>query len=271
MKQQIKHILFHRHLIYEFLKRDLQARYLGSAIGFFWSVVNPLILLAVYTIVFGYILRAKYEALGFGEAGTVAFAFYIFSGLMPWFAFQESLMRSTTCIVDNAHLIKQVRFPAKVLPAYLAISSLVNQMIGTFIFMAGYMLMTGSAHWTWLLLPLVIAIEFVMFFGLGLFFSTLHTYVRDVGPLISIVTMILMWTTPMLYTMEMAQKAPQWVQSILYLNPITYLILLHHDMMLDGVWPALYLWLVFGALSLISLAAGYVLFTRCHSEFSDLL
>lgn len=271
MKQRIRHILFQRHLIFEFLKRDLQARYLGSAIGVFWSVINPLILFVVYFFVFGVILRARYEERGLLVDGEAGFAFYIFCGLLPWFAFQESLMRMTTCIVDNAHLIKQVRFPAKILPAYLALSSIINQLIGTLIYMAGFIIVSGSAHVTWLGLPLAIALELVFFFGLGLFFSTLHAYFRDVGPLVSIIVMVMMWSTPMLYTLSMVEQNASQFLPVIYANPLSYVLFIHHDLMLNGTWPSLQAWGAFAAIAFASLAAGYALFTRCHSEFADLL
>ncbi|MBI1389632.1 MAG: hypothetical protein GC154_14425 [bacterium] len=273
MKQRIRHILFQRHLLWEFLKRDLQSRYLGTAIGLFWSVVNPLIMLVVYATVFGWILKARYEHRGIAGGG-IDFAFYIFSGLLPWFAFQESLMRMTTCIVDNSHLIKQVRFPAKTLPAYLTLSSLVNQAIGSAIFFAAVLIVSTlgaaqcQAHWTWLALPLAMAIEGVFFFGLGLLFSTMHTYFRDVGPMVSVALMVIMWGTPMLYTINMI---PEALRPLVYANPATCMILIHHDLMLFGEWPGLGLWLAFIGIALASLAIGYAAFTRNHADFADLL
>ncbi len=271
MKNRIQHILFHRHLLWEFLRRDLQARYIGSAMGFFWSVINPLILLLVYTFVFGIIFQAKYEVLGLDAGGTSA-AVYIFCGLLPWYALQESLIRSTTCIVDNAHLIKQVRFPAKMLPAYLTLSSIVNQLIGTVIFIIFLLIITSKLHETLILFPIVILFELAFFFGLGLIFSTLNTYLRDIGPLVGIGTMILMWTTPIFYTlnMETLQKNPQ-ILSIINANPLTYFITIHHKIMLEGIWPSFTHWFILATISLIAFALGYVLFTRSHGEFADLI
>jgi len=180
------------------------------------------------------------------------------------------LIRSTTCIVDNAHLIKQVRFPAKVLPAYLTLSSIVNQLIGTGIFLL-VLTFCGRVSVTWLGLPLILGIEVVFFLGLGLLFSTLNTYVRDISPLVSIGTMILMWSTPMLYTLKMVEDGPRWLLPVLYANPLTYLVTIHHDLVFHGIWPPLDHWFWLGIISLISLGLGYFIFTRCHQEFADLL
>lgn len=271
MIQRIQHILFHRHLIIEFLRRDLQARYIGSAMGFFWSVIHPLILLLVYTFAFGVILQAYGDAFGSRHSGITGFAFYVFSGILPWYALQEALVRSTTSIVDNAHLIKQVRFPAKVLPAYLTLSSLVNQLIGTAIFLIFILIVEGILPMTLLAFPLALAIEFVLIFGLGLLFATLNTYIRDIAPLVTIGVMVLMWATPLFYMLDKIQNASFWVKLIIYGNPMSYMVMIHHDIFFYFQWPPLSHWAIFGGFALLSFAAGYTLFTRCHSEFADLL
>lgn len=271
LRERLGHVYFQRHLLREFLVRDLVARYIGTIMGFFWSVIHPLILLLVYTMVFGIIIpppQLERLAQRGWDGEVVGFAFYIFCGLLPWYAFQESLVRTTTSIADHAHLIKQVRFPAKILPVYITLSSLVNQLIGTAIFLLFQLAVLGSIPVTLAALPLVLFFQFLFFLGLGLLFSTMNTYVRDVAPLVSIGTMILMWTTPMLYTLEIV---PEPIRPILYANPVTYLVLLHHEVMLFGEWPSLALWSAFGFISLAAFVFGYAVFTRCHAEFADLL
>ena len=263
----IHHILFHRHLLWEFLRRDIEARYIGSAMGFFWSVVNPLVLLVVYWFVFGLIMKKTYSMLG-GEETAGGFAFYIFCGLLPWYAFQESLIRSTTSIVDNAHLIKQVRFPAKVLPAFITLSAIVNQLIGTLIFLVAILIAKHCLPWTLVFLPIVLIFEMVLFFGLGLLFSTLNTYFRDIAPLVSIGSMLLMWSTPMLYLMK---DVPDYLQPLIYANPLTSLVIIHHDIVLHGQVPSLIHWVVFLLFSLAALALGYPVFTKHHNNFADML
>ncbi len=268
MKERLNHILFHRHLVWEFLRRDLQARYVGSAMGFFWSVINPLILLGIYTFVFGIIFRAEYRVAGV-KPGGIGAALYIFSGLLPWYAFQESLIRSTTSIVDNAHLIKQVRFPAKVLPLYLTLSSIVNQIIGTLIFLPFLYFITQRLSLTLVLFPMVLAIQIVLFFGLGLLFSTLNTYLRDIAPLVTVASMVLMWSAPIFY--QVTEDLPAIVHWVIQSNPLTYLITFHHQIMLEGTWPSFGHWMLLLGIAFIPMGLGYWLFTRCHREFADLI
>ncbi len=273
MIQRLKHFLFYRHLLWEFLRRDLQARYVGSVMGFFWSVINPLILLGIYTTVFGLIFDVRIDR--FGEKKTIDFAFYIFSGMLPWYAFQESLIRCTTCIVDNNHLIKQMRFPAKVLPAYIVLSSVVNQCIGTALllvvmfFCHVFQFSHSSLHATLFGFPLILFMQIVFMFGTGLLFATLNTYIRDVAPLVSTLMMILMWASPMFYQIQ--DDFPTTITTILYANPITYLVIINHDLMLFGEWPSWSTWMIFSGFVFFTFLLGYWIFTRCHKEFSDLI
>ena len=269
MKKRLGHILFHRHLLWEFLRRDLQARYVGSAMGFFWSVINPLILLAVYTVVFGILFPGQESKFG-DEPKTLDFAFYIFCGLLPWYAFQEALVRSTTSIVDNGHLIKQVCFPAKVIPTYITLSGVVNQLIGTLILLIALLIVNHSIPVTMVAFPLVLALQIIFMLGVGFLFSTLNTYIRDIGPLVSTGTMILMWAAPMFYKLDHVEKHP-YIQKIMYANPITYMTIINHDLVLFGEWPSMSTWGIFACISVGSFILGYWAFTRSHNEFADLI
>jgi ABC-type polysaccharide/polyol phosphate export permease len=275
MKQQIKHILFHRHLVMEFLRRDLQARYTGSVMGFFWSVIIPLVYFSIYFVIFGFLFKQKVQLYGWPEDRPGGFAFYIFSGLLPWYALQESWVRSTTCIVDNSHLIKQIRFPAKVLPAYLGLSSLVNQLIGTSVMLIALLVYQHYLTITVLAIPLILILQYVCFLGLGLIFATLHTYIRDIGTVVGIAAMLLMWMSPTLYPdtlfdTQTPSTALIWIEFIVNLNPLTYMVNIHHGIIIYNQINWLD-WVVFGGFSVCVFALGYWIFTKCHAEFADLL
>ena len=118
----------HGALIRNFVKRDLQSRYKGSAIGLFWTVVHPLVMLILYTYVFSAILKVR---VGVAE-GTGSFAIYLFCGMLPWNAFAEAVSRSTGIIRENATLIKRTIFPSEVPPIYPVVSGIFNQLISLF-------------------------------------------------------------------------------------------------------------------------------------------
>jgi len=258
-----------RTLLWEFLKRDLQARYVGSSMGFFWSVINPIILLGLFTFVFGWLIHPDFTGRFVADpSNKLHIALYIFCGLLPWYAFQESIIRMTTCVVDNGHLIRQIRFPAKVLPAYLVLSSVVNQVIGTVVLVVAVLFIRGSLTTSLWAFPLVLLLQTILAFGLGLFLSTLHVYLRDTAPLVTIALMIAMWTTPLFYSLK---KLTPGLQTVVLCNPLSHLITLYHYIFLAGEWPPPVHWVVVIVTAFLAFFAGYRIFTRSHPEFVDVI
>ena len=121
----LKNIIGHRQLLWNFIIRDLKGRYVGSVMGVFWNVLSPMIMLATYTFVFSYVMQAKVPP----GSGTDNFPIYLFCGMMPWLAFSESVQRSATVILDNASLVKKVKFPSEILVAYIVISSFIHEIL----------------------------------------------------------------------------------------------------------------------------------------------
>lgn len=271
-REQLTHAWEQRTLLWQFLRRDLQARYVGSSMGFFWSVINPLILLALYTFVFGCLIHPDFgKRYLINQDSMVEKALYIFCGLLPWYAFQESIVRMTTSLVDNRHLIRQIRFPAKLIPTYLALSSVVNQLIGSVFLLGAVWWVRGQINpslWTF---PLILLLQTVLVFGLGLFLSTLHVYVRDTAPLVVIGVMITMWTTPLFYSLD---QLPDPYKTVILINPLTHLIELYHNVFLgDGGWSSQFAthWTVVILTALFAFLVGYRIFTRSHAEFVDVI
>ena len=126
MFELLRSLVRHRRLLKDFVVRDLKARYVGSTMGFFWSVVFPIINLFVYMFVFRLVLNARWS----DSQGALEVAIVMLAGIVVWSAFAETISRSTNTLVDNANLIQKVVFPAEVLPTYLTISSLINMCIG---------------------------------------------------------------------------------------------------------------------------------------------
>jgi lipopolysaccharide transport system permease protein len=121
----------HRGLIWNFVKRDISSKYVGSLLGLYWSVINPIITLAVYFVVFGLFLKARLP----GNDNIWDFSLYLSAGILPWTAFSESVMRASGSIVNNKNYIKKVPFPSEIFPVYTILSEFVNLLIGLAIFM----------------------------------------------------------------------------------------------------------------------------------------
>lgn len=263
-KKKIRHIFNQRYLIQQLVVREIKGRYAGSAVGIYWSVINPLVMLAVYTYVFSGVLRVR---LG-DEPGITNFALYLFCGFLAWNAFHETVQRSTTVILDNAPLIKNLSFPSKVLPVSIGLNSIINEIIGLCILVVAVRVILGFFPvYVWFLIPLML---FQLFLGLGLgfIFSTIHVFFRDTAQFVSIFLLIWMFGTPLFYPEKMV---PAQFRFLVEMNPMAYLVRMFRAVCLKNIFPDAKDIIVFAMISLFFLVIGYLIYTRRFYRFIDQL
>lgn len=249
-------------LLSELLRRDLAARYAGSFAGPLWAVLNPAVICAVYAFVFAGIMKQPAPA-GF-RGGYVEF---LLAGLLPWLGVQEAVMRATTSVSDQAHLVKKLRFPIELLVASSVGAALVIQMVGlalltTFLFVSG----RGTVRPEIFLVAL--AFELLLLAGPALILASLNVFFRDIAQLLPPVLMIAFWLSPILYSEE---QVPRGAARFLVLNPLRDLVALFRAALFDAPLPPVGR---VAAWSLILVVVGFVgarLFRRCRPSFADLL
>jgi len=198
----------------------------------------------------------------------VPFVLYLAAALFPWLAFQESVLRIATCLVDNSVLVKRVVFPIEVLPVQIAVTALVHQLIAL-VLLLGLMVALGvSPHLSILALPLLVVLQLLLTIGIGWTVAALHVYFRDTAQLLGVLFPMWFYLTPIIYP---TQLVPAGLRPILALNPLSALVEAYRDVLLHGVVPfgARELWLA--AVSLGALALGAVVFTRARRDFADLV
>jgi ABC-type polysaccharide/polyol phosphate export permease len=248
----------------DFVVRDLRGRYVGSAMGLVWSLVVPLVNLAVFTFIFSVVLRVNFQA----EQGVANFTLYLFCGMIPWLAFQESVMRGTNCIVENANLIKRVAFPVLILPAYLVISSLINELIGlTILLLAIFITMKFMSIWI-LLLPLLLALQLLFTLGIVCALAALNVFFRDISHLTSASLMVWMYITPIFYPTRLV---PEKFRFLMAANPMTHLIQAYRDIFLNNCMPEWRGLLIFGIFAIMSASFGLWIFNRTRKSFADMI
>jgi ABC-type polysaccharide/polyol phosphate export permease len=277
-----------RSLVWDFVRRDMKARYAGASLSFFWSVVAPLINLVVFMFVFQLIMGARW-----GDRMTPhEVTLLMLTGIIVWTAFSETLFRSTTTMVDNTNLIQKVVFPSEVLPAFLSISSLINMCFGIPIVLAG-MTWIGNYSQTYLgerqaaieagkevgaalgwgpalvVLPVLFALQLVFTTGLGFMLATLNVLLRDVQHLIGILLMVWMFSTPIFYPAELVAMKGYGV--MLQVNPMYWLIDAYRAPLLYGQWPEWSLIWRFSAAALLSFALGARMLVLHKPRFPDML
>lgn len=253
----------HLFLLKELVKRDFQGRYAGSLLSFLWSFAQPLFLLALFTVVFGSILRIKVDRMG---AGTDSFGIFIFSGLLPWTAVQEGLMRSTTAITDNTELVKKLRFPAAILVLSVVLGALLHQAIAAGIFVV-ILVALGELAWTglpWLLVAVPLQVALTL--GLGLLLAPAHVFFRDTAQLLGMAMMAWFYLTPIVYPLSwVPADLARWIGA----NPLTALVGLYRSALLGkalDLGPSFWGLVVAAA---VSLAAGLWFFQRVEPALVD--
>jgi lipopolysaccharide transport system permease protein len=187
----------HRGLLLQLVRADLRSRYVATSMGFFWSVIHPLLLLLVYIFVFSAILAQRWENLGIAFRGN--FAVYFCSGMLPWMWFSESLSGACASIVAHGHLIRKNVFPIVVLPMQHIISGLINFAIGFSIFLVFRLAAFGWPGAWFLALPAVIALQFAFLVGLSYLVALINVFWRDMAQVLQSALMIWLWLTPIFY------------------------------------------------------------------------
>ena len=252
----------YRGLIASLVARDLKARYRGSVLGFFWSFVNPLLLLLVYTFVFTIVLPTAHPA------ELQPFALFMFCGILPWTWFASSLLESSTVLITSGNLIKKVLFPAEVLPIVTVLAGSVHFCLGLPIlaaFLLYYQVPVAPTDLLWF--PVVVLIQLILTLGLALLLSVLTVHFRDVRDLLSNLLTLWFFGTPIIYA---ASQVPPQVRNILNLNPMTHLVVSYQEILFTtgtfSLWPQL---LVVGVASVAVFILGFFVFDRLRDTLAE--
>lgn len=254
----------HRGLIHSMVQRDLTSRYKGSLIGLMWTVITPAVMITIYTVIFSGIFGAKFGA----EGGHLRFAAYLFCGMLPWIAISDGIQRSTTVLTDNVNLVRRVVFPLEVLPANLALSALVQQLLGTIVLLLVALLMQRTLHPTVLLIPVLLVPQLLMTLGISWLMASLGVFIRDMTHVNQLMLQMLMYLTPILYPENLIPAGYRWLVD---LNPLAPLIRSYRFILLEGRMPD---WRGLSFTFLFAIACfgiGYWWFERTKKAFADVL
>jgi lipopolysaccharide transport system permease protein len=264
MWHNLGQLLRYRGLIASLVARELKARYRGSILGFFWSFVNPLLLLSIYTFVFSYILVNT-------EEKTQPYSVFMFCGLLPWTWFSASLVEACGSLISGGNLIKKVLFPAEVLPIVSVLANMVHFFLGLLI-LVGFMV--GTRHFpnpgdlVWF--PVIVLVQLIFTLALALVLSALTVHFRDIRDLLANLLTFWFFATPIIYPYFMPTVARfKWLFN---LNPFFHLAVSYQEVLFfNGPFTAGHLpWLlVMGAASIVFLLGGYWLFDRLRDSFAE--
>jgi len=252
----------YRGFVLTMVWREFWGRYLNSLLGSIWSVLNPMAMIFIYTVIFSKIMRARLA----GIDDTLGYGIFLCAGLISWGFFAELLGRCPNIFIEQANLLKKVNFPRITLPVIIFFSAAVNFIIifGIFLVFLG---VTGRFPGLAIVafLPLLV-IQQAFAIGLGMLLGTLNVFFRDVGQFVGIALQFWFWLTPIVYPITIL---PEHIRKIIELNPMTRLVAAYQQIILHGNWPQ---WgqLQFHALiALVALIIGFIIFHKLSGEIVD--
>lgn len=258
----------YRMLIQALVSRELKARYRGTILGFLWSFINPLLLLIVYTVVFGYILGPRMPE--FGQDPKL-YALFLFCGLLPWQVwFSASSLESANVLLVQGNLIKKMLFPTEILPIVVVISNFIHFLFGLPILLM-FVPILGKPFTPYLLfLPVVMIVQFVFTMGFCFLISALTVHFRDIKDILTNVLTFWFFTTPIIWPLTMPQvQNSKLLSTLVQINPLTHIMWGYQSCVFYGElihWRRLGVTLL---ASLVLLFVGYFIFDKLRDSFPE--
>jgi len=252
----------HGPLLLRVTRSELKARYAGSFLGAGWVVLAPLFIIAIYALVYLYIFKAATSATGLPP---FEYLLYIVAGLVPYLVTAEVLGVGVGAVVANKSVLQNVVFPIDLVPAKTVLSSQPTMAAGACVLAIGATA-TGRLHWTFLLFPFVWVLQILALLGVVWVLSLLNIVLRDLGNIITVVLMMLLIASPIVYTTSMV---PHKMKLILALNPLAYFIVVYQEICVLGTLPTPLQWVLLITFSLGSFAVGGWFFARAKAVLID--
>lgn len=252
-------------LILNLVNREVLGRYKGSIMGLLWSFINPVVMMAVYTFMFSVVFKARWAG---GTDSKIEYALVLFAGLLVFNLFSEVVARAPGLIVGNANYVKKVVFPIEILPIVTYGAAVFHLIVSLIVWLIFYLIFFGLPKPTIIFMPLILIPLSLMTLGVSWFLASLGVFLRDVGQIVGLVTMALMFLSPVFYPVS---ALPTQYQEIMQLNPLTYIVEEARNVMIWGKtvrWSELGWWTI---VSWLIATGGFSWFQRTKKGFADVI
>lgn len=255
----VRGLFHHRALVSALLGRQLKTRYRGSVLGFAWTFLNPLLLMAVYALVFSFYLRIA----------VPNYAVFVLAGLLPWIWFSSALSEGTASVLGGGALVTKSVFPAEILPTVVVLNHMVNFLLSLPLLVAAILLYGITPNPAlWLCFPLVLLLQFGFTLGLVLAVSALNVHYRDVQHIVANVLLLWFFLCPIVYPVS---QVPEAVRPFMALNPMGLFAELYQKLLVEMQWPGVEVFGILAAHSAIALLLGVWIFNAYRDSFAELV
>lgn len=253
-----KNLYKYRELLKTNIKKEIRGKYKNSFLGVLWSFLNPLLQIAVYALVFPFILKNTQDN----------YVIFLCCGLIPWAFFSTTISRSAFTMVENGNIIKKVYFPREILPISVLTSETVNFLISTIIIIV-FVIFGGIGLSKYIMLyPIVLLAQYLLLIAISLIVSSISIYIRDLQHLIGVALQLLFYAAPIVYTPESIPEQFKW---ILKCNPMTYIISGYRNIFYNQTMIELKPLLILIGCSVVACVIGYIIFNKLQKGFAEQL
>ena len=249
----------YRELLRNLVLKDLKLKYRGSVFGFVWSLLNPLLMIGVYAIAFTFILQVR----------SAGFVFYLMLGQLAWTFFSSSAMMSTGAVIDNAGLLKSVRFPRAILPVATVLFNLAQYLLTVSVFLPVMMLWYSvPLSAPMVVFPVFLALQVLFTIGIALLLATGTAYFRDIRHLLEVGLAVMFWMTPIVYELR---NVPERLQLFILLSPVSPFVVAYHQLFFYREWPSGDVWLAATSYGLGAFVVGAMVFLGFEDQLMEQL
>lgn len=252
-------------LIWSFARQELVDRYAGSAFGFAWAFVQPLVTLFIFVVIFGHVMAGRLP----GVSSVHGYGIYLVAGMLPWLAFANTLTRASSVFVDKKSVLSKVGLSLPLLPLFVVVAESITFLIAMSLFFVFLFAVDFSYKPEILLLPVVFLIQQVFALGLGIIFAVLNVFLRDVREFVGILVQLWFWLTPIVWVPQIVP--PELYRALSYVNPMLPLTTTYQAIFLPGRTPEYGPLLFIAVLASILLALAYLFVRRLEKDVRDFL
>ena len=258
----IKEIFKYRELLKNNVKKEVRGRYKNSILGVMWTFLNPLLQIAVYALIFQYILKQQQPY----------YLIFVCVGLIPWSFFTTTIIQSTNTIIGNANIVKKVYFPREILPLSVVLSGAINFLIATIIILA--FCIGGGKGITWhiTIFPIILLLQMVLQLAISFVLAAITVYVRDIEHFVQIILMLMFYATPIVYsasTLDSTSTTGMLIRKAVQLNPMTTIIEGYRSIFYTQTLPDFKHIGIWYVLSFILLVIGWLIFNKLQKGFAE--
>jgi len=260
----LRNLISRRTLLFQLVRRDFEQRFVGSAAGWLWGLIHPVVLLISWLFVFQFCLKTTLPP----NEVTQSYALFLFCGFLPWLLFQETVTRSASSMLDHTNLITKTVFPAEIVPVAIFLSSLINHFMALTLVLAVVGFYQGHFSLWMLSIPVYIFLIGLFAVGIGWIVASLQVYLRDTAQVLSVLLTLWFWLTPIMIAEE---KFPEQMRFLLRANPLAFLVRAYRERLLSYRAPSLREFAMITGYAVTAFVIGGLFFRHLKRGFADVL